>query len=101
MAATEPTRVYMMIDFVHKRRGGIADLSMTHVRAKWITRGTGVVMYASKVCSSMHLDAAKTAASKLALAWLAKQNERPARSQNIIAAEEWTGPRYINTTEGK
>lgn len=98
MAATS---VYLMIDFVHKRRGGISDLSMTHVRAKWIARGTGVVMYTSKVCGAIKLEAARAEATKLAHAWLDKQNERPARSQNIIAAEEWTGPRYLDTSEAK
>ncbi len=88
-----------MIDFVHKRRGGISDLSMTHVRAKWIARGTGTTFYTSKVCSAMQLEAAKAEAVRLARMWFAKQNERPALSQNIIAAMEWTGPRYVDTTE--
>lgn len=101
MATREPTRVYLMIDFVHKRRGGISDLSMTHVRATWIARGTGVTMYKSKVCSAIKLDDAKTEASKLAHAWLVKQNTPPRYSQNILAARTWPGPRFVDTTEGK
>lgn len=90
--------IYLTFDFVSKRRVGISDLSRTWVVAKWIARGTGTVLYKSKQCGALKLEDAKDQAKALAYVWLIKQNERPSRSQNILAAEEWTGPRYVDIT---
>lgn len=94
----KPINVYMVLDFVHKRREGIAEMGMTHIRASWIARGTGTVMYKSKACSAVDGDVARAAARALALAWLAKENARPRMSQNVLASTDWPGPRFTDTT---
>jgi hypothetical protein len=64
--------VYLLINYVHKRRGGISDMSRTHVRAQLITYGTGTVVYTGKVCGALLADDARAEATRLATAWLAK-----------------------------
>ena len=58
--------------------------------AEWVTRKTGTAVYKSKATAT------PAQATQLALRWLAQQNAQPSMSQNILAAMEWTGPRYIN-----
>lgn len=89
-------RVFLALRNVRKRGADIQGRAF--VRAEWISRPHGVVMYQSKVCAALNHDDARAQATQLAYAWLAKQNEPPKRSQNVIAAEEWSGPRYVDTT---
>lgn len=93
---SKPTQVFLNIKPVARRQGP----RDAHVyRAEWIARGTGCVMYTSKVCEASTDEDARAAAAGLARAWLAKQNARPSRIDNILASEAWTGPRYADTTK--
>lgn len=94
----QPTKVYLVVDPVIRRGGGISEQTQSWYRAKWIARGSGTVMYTSKLCGALKSVDAVFAARALAEKWLAKQNARPSRMGNILAAEEWAGPRFEDTT---
>lgn len=93
-----PIAVFLFVDIVHRRRSGIAEMDMRWRRAKWIARDSGVVVYQGKLCGARDAAVAEGEATRLAHAWLAKQNTRPRMSQNVLAAMEWTGPRFVDTT---
>ena len=93
----KPTPVFMNVSTVPYRRPADADpftyreTRPLRYRAEWHTRNSTLV-YKSKNCAT------RDEAVKLARAWLARENTRPSMSQNVLAAMEWTGPRWLDTT---
>lgn len=96
MAST--IKVYLVIEPVIRRSGGISQESQSWFRAKWIVRNTGTKVYQSKLCGASDRGEAMERTRRLARAWLAKQNERPSVTKNFVAALDWTGPIYEDTT---
>lgn len=71
----DTTELYLVVDNVHKRCVGIADLSMHHVKATWFARGTCTAMYTSVTVSHDNRLVAVAKARELAYKWLAKQDK--------------------------
>lgn len=88
MPAYKPAAVLLHVALVTHHQGALT----IRYKAQWHDRQTGSRLYESKVCDT------EAQAVTLARKWLEKANARPSRMGNILAAEAWKGPRYVDTT---